>query len=601
MKIRKILVCVLAVAMLLCACAKPDGTPTGDSEPVSEPPESKADPSDLFSDRDLAGSYQADEATVIVFDGSAVQITGTGAQQSENTVVISEEGTYLLRGTWADGTVQVAADEKAKVQLVLDSVDIHSSTSAAIYVSSADKVFLTLPQGSASTLSGGESFTATEESNIDAVIFSKDDLTLNGTGALTVESPAGHGIVSKDDLTITGGTYQISAASHGLTGKKCICITGAEMDVESGKDGLHASHDENKEKGFVYIQSGTFRLTCDGDGISASAYVQIDGGDFEITCGGGYENGRDHTSNDWGGMGGMGGMGGHGGMGGNPGGGMGGNPGGRPRTTDSTTASSSTKGVKAGGELLIQGGTFRMNTADDAFHSAGCMRISGGEFTVSSGDDGFHSDENLYVTDGTIVIENSYEGLEGICVCISGGNTSITATDDGINAAGGTDSQNTVGPGGRPGGFQTGSSNNQIIISGGTVYIHAGGDGVDSNGSLTMSGGNVTIYGPTVGDTSVLDFETTGVITGGTFVGTGASMMAVSFTQSENQGVVYVNLGRNISAGTQLTLTDGDGNVIVSATPVDSYAIVILSNAQIVKGQKYTLKIDSLTKTVTAS
>lgn len=585
---RKILVWALAAVLLLSGCTDPTAqnnptVPTNPTDPVTGEsiwvPQNAVDPSGLFSDRDLAGTYDAN-GTVITFSGSSAQISGAGAVISGSTVIISQEGTYILRGTMENGMVLVSADSSAKVQLVLDTVSIHSATSAPIYVRNADKTFITLAPGSTNALSNGGSFVAVDDNNIDAVIFSKDDLTLNGTGKLTVTSPAGHGIVSKNELTVTGGSYAITAASHGLTGQDSICITAASLQIQAGKDGLQAEHDEDTEKGFVYIKDGSLNITCDGDGVSATGFMQIDGGTFTVTAGGGYVNGQQHSSDDWGG-----------GMG------PGGRPGGRPRSGTATTeeeTSTSAKGFKAGGMLIVNGGTFTLDAADDTFHSGSSLTVTAGQITLSSGDDAFHSDQTLYIAGGTIVIDHSYEGLEGLSIQISGGNITITATDDGMNAAGGSD-QSGFGPGGRPGGFEA-SSDSFITISGGTIYMRAGGDGIDSNGALTVTGGHITIHGPTQGDTSVLDYGSTGTISGGTFIGTGAMNMAMTFNKVENQGIISVSVGRNMAAGTEVKLTDADGNVVISTTPADSFAIVILSCPQMVKGQTYTLTVGEISK-----
>ncbi len=198
--------------------------------------------------------------------------------------------------------ILINTDKKKKVQLYLDNTDIHSETSAPIYVLQADKVFITLAPDSENTLSNGGSFVAIDENNIDAVIFSKEDLTLNGSGSLTINSPAGHGIVSKDELTFTSGTYHISSASHAVNGKDNLCIANAIFNIESGKDGLRADHDDDASLGFVYIQSGTFAITAEGDGVSASSTLQIDDGTFDIVSGGGSENGDKQTSDSWGGF-----------------------------------------------------------------------------------------------------------------------------------------------------------------------------------------------------------------------------------------------------------------------------------------------------------
>ena len=174
---------------------------------------------------------------------------------------------YVLFGTLDNGMVMVDVDKNSKVQLILSGVSIHSKDSAALYVKSADKVFLTLANGTQNTLSGGDSFIAIDENNIDAAIFSKDDLTLNGSGSLAVHAAAGHGIVSKNDLAITGGTYTITAASHGLSGRDSIRIADGDFTITAGKDGLHADNEEEAEKGFLHIMGGRFLITSDGDGM----------------------------------------------------------------------------------------------------------------------------------------------------------------------------------------------------------------------------------------------------------------------------------------------------------------------------------------------
>ena len=496
--------------------------------------------------------------------------------------------------------IVVNTDKSEKVQLVLSGVNIHSETSAAIYILQTDKVFLTLADGTENTLSSGEEFIDIDENNIDAAVFSKEDLTLNGSGRLTVESPAGHGIVSKDSLTITGGTYSVTTASHGMTGKDDVCITGADITIASGKDGIHAENDEDTELGYVYIAGGTFDITAEGDGISASAYLCVLDGSFTLTTGGGSVNGEQQTSDAWGGFGGgKGGMGGHGGMPGGMGGDMGSFGGQGDTAAESEEDSTSIKGIKASGALEIYGGSFTIDSADDAIHGNGDVTIAGGVYQISTGDDGIHGDNALTVSGGTINITESYEGLEGLSVDVTGGSITIVASDDGINAAGGTDQSGMGGFRGNDRFGSSASSDSYICISGGNIFMNASGDGVDSNGSLTISGGNTIVFGPTSGDTSVLDYETTGVITGGTFAGSGAYSMAQSFSDSE-QGVIALSVG-NQSSGTQVTLTDEAGNVLFDIQPNLDFAIVILSSPDMVKGESYTVTVGAASGTFEAS
>lgn len=549
--------------------------------------------SSLFTDRDLSGTYEEGSSARITFSGDSVSCDSDAVKIDGSTVTITDEGTYILTGQLDNGMIIVNAGKQDKTQLVLAGVSIHANSCAPIYVLQADKVLLTLAEGTENTLSNGGAFTAIDENTIDAVIFSKEDLTLNGSGQLTVTSPAGHGIVSKDALTVTGGSYTVQSAAHGLDGQDRVCITGASLQITAGKDGIHAENDEDATLGFVHIDSGSFTIRAEGDGISAEAAMELIDGTYDIITGGGSVNAQKQTSDNWGGF--------PGGMGGGRPGGMGGPRGnlGSFGNTGTTEDSTSIKGIKAGGALTVSGGAYQLDCADDAIHSNSTLTVTGGSFQIATGDDGFHADEALLIRDGAITVTKSYEGLEGLSVEVTGGQISLNADDDGINAAGGTDQS---GMGGFRGGDLFGSSSDSfVIVSGGTVSIRASGDGIDSNGALTISGGYTTVCGPTSGDTAVLDYgeRSQGIITGGTFIGTGAYQMAVTFNDSQ-QGVISLSVG-NQSAGTEFTLTDAQGKELVRYAPELNYAIVIISTPDIVKGDSYTFTIGDESGAFTAS
>ena len=536
---------------------------------------------DPFSNRDYKTDYDPAEAVKITLNGSSIA-AGSGVSVSGTTATVTEEGTYVISGTLSDGMIIVDVDKKDKVQLVLSGASIHSNTCAPIYVRQADKVFITTAEGSENTLSNGGSFTPMDGNDIDSVIFSKEDLTLNGAGTLTVCSPGGHGIVSKDELTVTSGVYQITAGSHGLVGKDNVCVDGADITVSSGKDGIRTNNEDDASLGFVYIKSGSFGINCGGDGISASCWLQIDGGSCSILCGGGSANGEQHAAQNYGP--------------GRPG--MGGRPG-QQSSQSAAADTASAKAIKASGDLVINGGVFSLDCADDAIHGNSNVYITSGSFLIATGDDGIHADEALTVSGGSVRISESYEGFEALCVTVSGGEHTMTCRDDGINAAGGTDGS---GMGGfRPGGDRFGGNADSFItVSGGRLYIHASGDGIDSNGYLTISGGHTTVCGPTQGDTAVLDFSISGKITGGTFIGTGSDRMAQTFTTSENQGVIALNVGKQ-PAGTPVTLADAQGNILIDVTPEESFTITILSCPQMQKGESYTVTVGTRTDTFVAS
>ena len=234
--------------------------------------EDLVDTNDMFSDRDLDGSYKENECVQITLDDETSTCEDKNVTIDGQTVTITGEGTYLISGSLSDGSLVVDVDDSEKVQLVLDGVSITNKEGAAIQVTQADKVFVTLADGSENTLSS-ESFSDDTDSSVDGAIFSKEDLTLNGSGSLTVTS-AGHGIVSKDDLVVTGGTYEITVEKQGVTGKDSVRIADGTFTIESGKDAIHSENSEDESKGWVYLAGGTYTLTADGDGISASGVLQ---------------------------------------------------------------------------------------------------------------------------------------------------------------------------------------------------------------------------------------------------------------------------------------------------------------------------------------
>lgn len=605
-----------------------DGTADSSETDTSQSADFAQSDADMFTDRDYRTEYNDEESIHIMLSGDSASTDSDSVQISGSTVTLTEEAVYVISGTLDDGMIIVDADDTAKLQLVLDGADITSQTCAPLYILEADKVFVTLADGSENTLSNGGTFTAIDDNNIDAVIFSKQDLTLNGSGTLTVNSPAGHGIVCKDDLVITGGAYTVTSSSHALDANDSVRLTGdTAITANAGKDGIHSENNDDTSLGFVYISGGTLDVDSEGDGISAASYMQIEGGTFEILAGGGSENGTKESSDNWGdfggGRGGMGTMPGDRGMGGGPGnmssapddGGVSGDPGNMASQNMSTQSVSSEtdeettsmKGIKASGAMLISDGTFTINSADDAVHSNTCVTVNGGSFDIASGDDAFHADEALTVSAGTINISECYEGLEALDLNIEDGDITLTATDDGLNAAGGTDQSGTKGgrdgmfgnvgdgtgadgnTGGNPDAGGMASSNGSITISGGILDITASGDGIDANGTVEITGGYTVVTGPTQGDTATLDYDTTATITGGTFIGTGASGMAQTFSDS-GQGVIAVNVGEQ-SAGTAVTIQDKNGDEIISFEPELSFAVVIVSSPDIESGETYTLTV----------
>lgn len=516
-------------------------------------PEMIVDTETMFTDRDRSGEYVEAECINI--------------ELGDGDVTITEEGVYLLSGSLENGMVIVDADETAKVQLVLDNVEISNSDGAAIYIRQADKVFITLAEGTVNTLSGGDRYVNIDDNNIDGVIFAKSDLTINGKGSLNVTAVTGHGIVSKDDLKVTGGAVTVTAPGHGLSGKDSIRIaagtengqdavnSAVSLNITAGKDGVHSENADKEDKGFIYIEGGSITVVSDRDSISAGIYLQIDGGIFNLTA-------RKGSAN-------------------------------KTVVRDEDGSNVSAKGIKAGGQMIINDGSFFIDSQDDALHSGSNLIVTGGQFDIATGDDGLHADETATVAGGTVNISTCYEGIEGNEVIISGGYIRLYATDDGLNAAGGRDGSGFGGPfGGESGGDSHGGNDSvsSLLISGGTIYVNAEGDGIDSNGTITVTGGEIFVSGPESSANGAIDYEYSAQITGGTFVAVGNSGMAMNFGESSTQGSVLINTS-NCKAGTEVSMEDGEGNVLVSYTAESGFNSVVVSCPGMVRGGTYTVHV----------
>ncbi|WP_456111753.1 carbohydrate-binding domain-containing protein [Roseburia inulinivorans] len=616
---KKLLALFFAMALSMTAVAGCTGTKRSTDNVVSSETETNAEETsaqseagtfsstDMFTERDLAGTYEESGAVYVTLSGDGITGETDGVVINGQTVTITAEGTYIFSGTLSEGQIVVDADN-AKVQIVFDNVDITCASSAAVYVKSAEKVFVTLAEGAQNTLRNTDEYVAIDDNNIDAVIFAKSDLTLNGTGSLTIVSAEGHGIVSKDDLKITGGTYDIIAAGHALSGKDSVRIADGTFILTAEKDGIHAENADDEEKGYIYIADGDFAITSDGDGMDASNIVQIEDGIFDITAGGGAANSQKTHESDM------------------PGGGMSQNierpdgesmpqmgekPDGENMPQDTTTDESgtSTKGIKAGGGMYLNGGTYQIDSADDSIHSNANITIADGTYTLATGDDGVHADDALTVNGGTITVTESYEGLEGLTVTINDGTIDITARDDGINTAGGTDQSGFGTFGDHFKGMDSADDETEettdnemwMELNGGYIHILAGGDGVDSNGDLTINGGEIYIDGPSDNGNSAIDYgdRSSAYMNGGTLVAIGSSGMAEGMSDSSKQKVLMVKLGEQMEAG-DVVLTDSEGNVIVSYTALKSYDCVIISTAEVESGATYTLITSGTTTEVTA-
>lgn len=559
--------------------------------------------SEMFTDSDKEVGYDEENSTKIELNKNTATSNSDDVSIDGTTVTIKNEGTYIVSGDLENGKIIVDSEKTDKLQIVLNGANISCKGSAPIYVKQADKVFLTLANETTNTLTSTGEY-ETSEDNVDAAIFSKDDLTLNGTGILTVKSESGHGIVSKDDLVVTSGTYSINAASHGLSANDSIRIADGKFSITSGKDGLHSENTDDTKQGYIYVADGEFNITAGYDALDASSAIQSDGGTFDVTTGGGSakaaskRGGAPEGEKPSGERPKMPSRDGEKPIGNPPSGNENGEPPiGNERENTNTTENSSTeesansmKGLKAETNLVLNGGTYNIDSCDDSIHSNKIVTITNGTYSIKSGDDAVHAEETTKITNGNINVTKSYEGIEGLDIELKGGKITIVADDDGINAAGGNDDSGTVEPFENKGGMNE-ATNGSITISGGTIDINASGDGIDANGNLTVTGGTTYVSGSENGGNSALDYSGDAKITGGTFVAVGMSEMSQNFGDESTQGVIMINKDNTQEKGAKIILKDSSGEELVSYTSKKSFNSVLVSCKGIEKDGSYTMII----------
>jgi len=530
-----------------------------------------------YDEEELAADWQEETAATIALDGSSAAVEGEGVAAANGTVTITKAGTYVLSGK-LDGQVVVNVTKEDKVRLVLSGAEITNASGPAVDVKEADKVIVTLAEGTRNVISDGEAYADTSEDAPNAAFYSKADLTVNGKGTLIVNGSYNDGLTSKDDLKIVEGTIEVHAADDGLLGRDLVAVKGGTLTIEAGGDGIKTTNEEESGKGNVVIEGGTFNINAGSDGVQSAVSVRIDGGSFDIVSGGGSANGEVHAEQQ-------------------PGRGM--RPGAAPdrsgtgadaavpeQSAETGTDKPSQKGLKAAAVLAVYGGTFAIDAADDALHSNGSILVNAGELKLSSGDDGIHADASVTIEGGKIDILKSYEGIEGSVVTIADGEINVVADDDGINVAGGNDgSAAEEGPGDK---FAA-SGSYLLAIKGGDITVNAAGDGLDSNGAIEMSGGNVLVYGPTANGNGALDYDGTFNITGGFLAAAGSAGMAEAPSDTSSQYSILMTYPETQAAGTTVVLKDSEGKAVATVTPAKAYQTIVISSPDLKQGASYTL------------
>ena len=444
----KIAICaiVLALVLVIGYCVK---TGNGIGDAIGTTIGNLVNSSD-FDDNN--NSYNAETATYIKLDGSNATVENGVSIVEKNLVTLQAEGVYVLTGNYT-GTIKV--ESEANIRIVLNGVEINSENGPAIYVVNAEKTIITLAEGTENTLTDTTNYSDEEPT---ATIYSKDDIVFNGKGSLIVKGNYQDGIVGKDELKVVSGIYNITAMNNALKGKDSVEIVNGDFTINAENDGIKTSNTEDTTKGYILIHNGTFNIVAGHDGIQAETTLTIENGIFDIVSGDGSSNPNvSTTSNDMFFMRGQWGQ-----------------------QTTQEEDTGSYKAIKANGNLVIQNGTFKIDSAEDGIHSDSDVIIKNGTITIDSGDDAIHADGMIQIDAGTITV-TAHEGLEATYVKINDGTISINATDDGINAGNKSDAYSAT-----------------IEINGGSVTIKMGAgdtDGIDSNGNIYINGGTIDITG----------------------------------------------------------------------------------------------------------
>ena len=510
-----------------------------------------------YSDRDSDASFNEANATTITLDDGAVISGSSASSVSSNgqTITISGEGTYVLSGTLTQGQVIVEAEDTAKIQLVLKGASIHNENGPAIRINAADKVFVTLAEGTTNTLTDGSSYTLDEGSDEpNATLFSKADLAINGSGTLNVTGSYAHAVNSKDDLVITGGTFNITSQADAVRGRDCVKISGGTFNITAGEDAFKSNNDEDATRGFVLIDGGTYSVSAGDDAFHAETALLIRGGEITVTsCEEGYEaaliqvegGNSNITAND-----------------------------------DGLNASYGSSTVSTGGGAMGAGANAGAGMGTDANANAGAsMDASTGGITNASMDMSVNA-TSANTSTGTSTTTNNAPSFE----------------DTAPSSSGTAPSGDMAGNGG--GGMGEADSRCQVKISGGTLTVNAGGDGIDSNGTLEITGGTVLVSGPENNGNSALDYASTATVSGGTMIIAGMDGMAQSFSGGTQAFAMVSATG---SAGSTIQIASADGTVLASFTAPKQFDNVVVSAPGMTDGQTYQLLVDGTATQFTAS
>ena len=579
---KKIIALIMCLALVLCfaACGKNKGNDVGETLNYSSGAEENGESRNAEENASQTEAQEVnkdDETqkvdTYIILNDESTTINGKGASFSEGVLDITKAGVYSIKGTLSDGSIRVNVDEDKKVKIQLDGVTVSSTTTAPIYIENSNKeTKLVLMNGTVNEISDTAGRTTDEDdpNYANAAIYSKDDIEICGSGTLNVIAKFGKGIFSKNDLQFSSGTVNVMAVDDAVRGKDSVEISGGVLNLTCGGDGIRTNNSSEDGKGSITISGGTVNVTSDCDGIQATRDVIVSGGTVSVKSGGGSTSDikSKSPSAQFGGYNGFG------------------NAGYQGSTSESDADEESTKALKSDGKIVLSGGVIALDSYDDAIHADGAVELSGAKLSISTNDDAVHSDESVTISGGETSVSRSYEGLEAQTIEISGGNTVVKAADDGLNTASASDqAENPYSFGGKGGPGGDSDSSAWLKVSGGRLVINSNGDGIDSNGSIEMTGGFVAVFGPTSDGDTAFDYGTEASITGGTLLAVGSAGMAEGLGSKSS----YVYSNTSVSAGTLVTVTDEGGKELIAFVTPKNIENIIFFDESMKEGASYTI------------
>jgi hypothetical protein len=522
-----------------------------------------------FTADDMGLNLNRANATRVAFNGNTAQVSGAGAGFAGRTLTIRQAGTYVLSGTLSNGQVLINVGRNDVVNLVLNGVSLRNETGPAIYSPRSGKVVMFLESGVTNTVSDGRYAASGNDDEPSAAIYIQNNLSIAGSGMLTVTGNHRHGIRAQDMLAITEGTITINAVGDALRGRDGVAIRNGTFTLSAGGDGIQSNNADRDSVGFILIHDGTFDIKAKNDGIQAESSLAITGGVFRITSGGGSANVPASTTamNNFRGRG------------------------GRQAPVTMAVETESMKALKASKQIYIVGGDITIDAEDDGIHSNNNILITAGSLSIRTGDDGIHADNTVEITGGNINIAVSYEGIEAMTVLIGGGNIFVNARNDGINAANG---DVPAAPFGRQIVSSRIDENLFVRITGGTIDIVAAHDGIDSNGNIFLEGGTVKISGPSQGVEGAIDLDGSMYVSGGELITAGSVRSVAS---SSTQPVILVAYTRQQTSGSVIAVKDSRGNTLIEYISQNAYSMSGLTSPSFKIGETYTLFINDQKRT----